>query len=533
MVPKIQSAVIVDLNHSNPDQPLQRLALFTEDGDPFVPGSSDGVELFEAFGHSFPAGGGAIDYFENGMAAVAAKMLSPTLFRNMCLGGQVMAYPYIGGSGDGGYNWILQNVLRHKMGDAQNRWLPGSQVVMAATGENDLSLIGASDLVPFKTAYRAALSRFCACTVDEYGSAAWTQSGSGWTTLDGAYWGSGPGFTYTTTVGDYREFHLPATYPGGRVIGFDMWINYLATSSVIGVKIDGVDQADVVLDGAAMTIAGVFNVHALRLNTPAASIAALEAAGAHTIRLTLKAGGSGTPTLAPNCGFVEADPEDGPFFAVPMKWRPQTYDLWGGLAFPLTDIAVTALDAAKSAVHAEFDQPFTEIDMSDIPRTSEYWGDDTSHPGTVTHKIAALRVATAAAEALTDRMRERFAHVAANGLIWWKIGREGGPAGEHGWHQFDTASPPATDHGAIAYDSLNHKVLCRGLLAGGTVDASGSGSMFTFPVGLRPRSLLREFPVSSNTAFGMIRILTGGIACAYVGNNAYMSLDGIEFEPEV
>lgn len=67
----------------------------------------------------------------------------------------------------------------------------------------------------------------------------------------------------------------------------------------------------------------------------------------------------------------------------------------------------------------------------------------------------------------------------------------------------------------------------RGLLKSGVIPAT----MFTLPVGARPSSVL-IFAVASNDAFGEVRVDTSGLVQAFVGNNGWLSIDGIVFPAE-
>ena len=488
------------------------------------------VANLEPFGHSFIAGGGAINPYDNGMDAQVCKLLRPGVFRKLGIGGQQMHRGYVGGGGDGGYNWILQNVLRMSQtaavaASSGYRWRPASQVVVAVTGENDVAALGSGDLGPFTAAYRAAVARFASTLVAESTEAAWTRSGT-WATLTGGTYGSGSSVPYSATTGSYAEWALPSSYPGGRVVGIGLFVNSVAVTNV-GVKIDGVDQPDIVIDGPALTSTGNNGHHVLRWNTLALPNAALNAAGAHTIRLTVKSGGS--PVLAPNYGFVETDPADGPLFVVPGRWRPKTHVLWSGFAFPTNDAAFDAVDAARKAVHAEFGHAFVDVDMSDLPRTSEYWHDDDAHPSTLSHGIVAERVVQAVAVNLTDRMRRAYAGYQTNPPVYSTIGGPGGPAFLNSWANY--ASAGFTYPAGFNYDPVTRVVRLRGVVAGGSMP----GAIFNLPVGLRPRIIV-DFPVVSNfTTFGVVRLPGGtdGQVRAAAGNNTAFDLDGILFTAEV
>lgn len=66
----------------------------------------------------------------------------------------------------------------------------------------------------------------------------------------------------------------------------------------------------------------------------------------------------------------------------------------------------------------------------------------------------------------------------------------------------------------------------RGLVKNGTVGQP----IFTLPEGYRPAARLL-FAAASNDAFGRVDILANGHVNAEIGNNAYVSLNGISFRP--
>jgi len=68
------------------------------------------------------------------------------------------------------------------------------------------------------------------------------------------------------------------------------------------------------------------------------------------------------------------------------------------------------------------------------------------------------------------------------------------------------------------------RVHLRGLVKSGTI---GTG-IFTLPSGYRPASI-EVHAIASNAAFGYIDISTAGVVRPLVGNNAWVSLDGITF----
>jgi hypothetical protein len=74
------------------------------------------------------------------------------------------------------------------------------------------------------------------------------------------------------------------------------------------------------------------------------------------------------------------------------------------------------------------------------------------------------------------------------------------------------------------YKDVNGTVHLRGMVKLGTINTA----IFTLPVGYRPVNQ-EIFPAISNDAFGGCVVNTSGSVIAYLGNNAYFSIDGITF----
>ena len=73
----------------------------------------------------------------------------------------------------------------------------------------------------------------------------------------------------------------------------------------------------------------------------------------------------------------------------------------------------------------------------------------------------------------------------------------------------------------------NGTIRLKGKVKSGTV--AYQTAVFTLPAGFRP-SLIQTFPVCSNGAFGIVTVETDGVVSVVVGNNTYVSLDGISFK---
>lgn len=83
----------------------------------------------------------------------------------------------------------------------------------------------------------------------------------------------------------------------------------------------------------------------------------------------------------------------------------------------------------------------------------------------------------------------------------------------------------ATTHNVAQYfKSLDGFVRIRGVVKSGSMNQS----VFTLPTGYRPSKKM-IFSVASNGAFGIVEIGTDGLVTPTIGNNTYVSLDGIAF----
>lgn len=82
------------------------------------------------------------------------------------------------------------------------------------------------------------------------------------------------------------------------------------------------------------------------------------------------------------------------------------------------------------------------------------------------------------------------------------------------------------ENGKYGKDQRNFVIL-KGLVKSGTINTS----MFTLPAGFRPLAK-RVFPVASNSTIGVVEVRTDGTVVPTIGNNTYVSLEGISFYAE-
>lgn len=80
---------------------------------------------------------------------------------------------------------------------------------------------------------------------------------------------------------------------------------------------------------------------------------------------------------------------------------------------------------------------------------------------------------------------------------------------------------------AAAYRKVGDVVELRGLVQGGTVSGSGTGTIFTLPSGFRP-AFAELFPTIAGNAIGRINVFSSGAVGCEVGTNTFVSLSGIQ-----
>lgn len=106
---------------------------------------------------------------------------------------------------------------------------------------------------------------------------------------------------------------------------------------------------------------------------------------------------------------------------------------------------------------------------------------------------------------------------------WREVGATGQVAFQNSWVNFDSG---ATSTAGYMKDSLGF-VHLKGLVKSGTIGQI----IFILPTGYRPAGNT-NYSVSSNSAFGSVSITSSGNVTADVGNNAWVSLNGITFKAQ-
>lgn len=460
-----------------------------------------GVDWIEVAGHSLAGGGGARYAPLGGYAFRTKAALGIPKWLDYSIGGAIACRPNAVGTGDGGYGWLMRNVLRPGMPawsfTAGAPYNPQSQLCLVHFGLNDIGILGAAKPLPFQTAMRTILARFCASSVFLYDHAALAYTGT-WPTMGildaAASTTDSKGVKYTQTVGDKVVFTTPADFPAGRVVDACLWIGSTYGPMTYGVKIDGVAQPDLVLTPVNMTdqtVASQNIMHTLRIGTGNAGdpYGAPLSAGAHTIELSLKAAG----TLAVDSFAIEADPQDGPVLVCPLPNRPANYSIWSG--WPggpsMNDAVIDQWKDYERAVLAEFpgrvvsDQHGLGVDLDDaaLVRTTDGTGDfigDGAHPNDRGHGkwVELISNVVRASPLLTDRIRAR-PFVDPRPRNWKQVGKvNGAGAFATGW----------SNYGAVGLQDLRWRAdEKRRVYVQGSLRAAAGATPTILPAGTLPK----------------------------------------------
>lgn len=468
---------------ARPPERVQALEAAAAEQKAAPAGVEDGIDLVEFCGHSLAGGGGASRY-ELGYWHRLARLLQARQAKQYAIGGAVIAWPQINGQGDGGWGRVVQDVPRVRVA---GRYLPQSQIVVAHTGENDLAQLGKSKLLPYEEALRTILSRFCAAAVWEAeGGAPWTFAGAGWTTFGivGTSGASSGIVQACPTVGATATFALPADYPGGLPVAFPFFVNPVWGEMRYGVKIDGVAQPDIVIDGAQVCDQAVAGKH--NLVTRRYGVDSPLAAGAHTFEFTLKSG----PFMCPDCAQVEADPLDGPLLVAPLAVRPFSYAIWNTWAHgpnagtdPINDAAIDVLRTRQLAVLGEFGSRVVTVDIDSLfAKQQKYFSSDLTHWSDLGHTIAAEAIydALRASPALTRRVLSR--PVVDTSPLWRRYGQFPNPSHAASWVNFDADGSTSIPRASFHRDLRGIAHLRFGVKNG----VVGSSPLGLLPVEMRP-----------------------------------------------
>lgn len=496
------------------------------DGTP-VSGVSTGVTaaLIEFAGHSYAAGGGAV---APGGVTPAVELAYPELLasalhiarrRNIAQGGAITCWPNTNIAGDGGYAQVLQEVTRLAPG-ANEPFTAQAPIVVPHFGLNDLAVLGSTNLNPFKEAYRTILATYALAARYEETDASCAYTGT-WAAATYTDKNSGTGTKYTQTVGDKVTISVPGAYDGtGRIDLFVVTANG-GSQPTWGIKIDGVDQADWVMDATRTDVANSkASVICKRLGPLAA--------GAHTITLTYKSVAAQFAIF--DSWGIEAGIQ--PVFVVPMANRCVDYSAWAtyphgpnAATDPMTDASIVALRTAQSAIHAEF-ASVIEVDVDSLlNKSATLFIADLTHLTNEGHRIVAEALRAAVVSAVSAAIPKATPVFKP---FWRRLGTQSGAQFQNGWvHNGTTA--------LLGFrKSEAGQVQLKGALKQPTL-ANMSTVMFTLPPGFRPADA-RIFNVVAGATYcsvlvdptGVVYILSNAPGAANTG----IFLDSITFPAE-
>lgn len=125
----------------------------------------------------------------------------------------------------------------------------------------------------------------------------------------------------------------------------------------------------------------------------------------------------------------------------------------------------------------------------------------------------------------TERLQERVEHGITYSTFhdWHEVGSTGEPVFAGAWVNFDNA---VVAERAAFWKNSSGNVILRGMVK------TGSGLIFTLPVGFRPAGT-RRFSVDGNSAYARINVEVDGDVILVVGSGTTnLTLDGITFRAE-
>jgi hypothetical protein len=451
-------------------------------------------------GHSMPGAGGSAGGDHNGYVDRLAKMLGARQRANIANGGATACWA-TGSGGDGGWSWVLNNFAPPNSGDGVGGYLPHTALAVVHHGYEDLAALGSANPRAFQEALKTLISRYCTAALYDDGDASWTYGGA-WSTIAPAtnwtYFGGGA--HYTQTVGRTATWTVPADYPGNLVcaIGLAMVPGAVGAGSslTLGLKIDGVDQPDVVINldkgGHADAEGGKTNGIVLRIGRADCGLGIPLSAGTHTIQLTYKSA-VGAAFFIIDYAQIEADPLDGPLIVVPGSWRAPSYALFNTWAHgpsagtdPLNDAAVVAWNTATRAALADFPGRalYADIDTA-LGKNAAYFAADGIHPSNRGHAIVAKSIydLVVSSRLLTSRLRSRTSKRTLgtyDGGLWHPIG---GAYGTSIGLPFQNTWAAGASQAPAYRKDLDGRVQIRGS-AKQTGAGAANSTMFGFGTGL-------------------------------------------------
>lgn len=500
------------------------------------PRGSSSLEILESWGHSVSAGsllprGDRDSYVEKVAHALGARRRS-----NRGWSGAVACWPQAGISGDGGMTWMGQTAVRPGMASVTERVAPyvsRSQLVNLGYGINDIPRLGGAKPRPFIEAMRVMMHRVCAAGVWKHDAAAWAFTGTWATTVSSNLYPSGDA-RYSTTVGDSALWTGPVDYPGNRVIGIVMGvIGATAYTMTIGVQIDGVVREDFIIDSSTMRDSENTKHGLCVLRLDPADYPALQIAGAHTVRLSLKSVVGVVQPWTIDSVAIEADPLDGPVIHVPSIHRCVDYTAytvalphWPGAANdPITDASVNAFNAAIEDLLDEFPGRtiFSDIDGA-VNKNPTLFLADKLHLNVDGHALMAqvIHETVLQSKLMTSRLLTKS--IPDPDVFWEPIGTTGRVAFNNSWINLGAGNDVCGFH-----RRLDGVVESRGWAKSGT---SAVATVWTYPVGFRSSIPKTLFAAVTGPAAGLATIDSAFSIKHVVGNVLGQSFNGVMHRAE-
>lgn len=457
------------------------------------------------------------------------RMLGAQRFKTLAQSGATACWQQRAAGGDGGHDWILQNINRQrKSGPA----VPASEVVIMDIGWNDTVMLGGStlsNLDPYKEAIRSIICGFNSVAIFDPNDPSVAKTSGTWTTNFPL--ASRSGFlSNNATPGNKLTITVPSWFRGGEADLFFL-VNAAQTGNV-DIVVDGgaatnktfggTSQADPTQRSASYTINSV--VHRITGLT----------SGSHTITITAVSG----TNLYFNGWAIAAQSNELPTIIVPLDPPPpaaaysSTYSGYNPMP---NDQSFLNLKTVQAAVAAEF--PAGNVQCIDTASAydsngttaadAKYFQSDYVHQNEWGHQ----RVAEVLYNGLTLNYTNLRNAQPPGEPFWHKVYDVGATSQismSNSWQSFSKGSGAVTGFSEPAFRiDENGVVHLRGAIHNGTINTN----LFTLPVGYRPSKTIVSV-VNSNNAFARVDVAADGIVKPVSGNTAYVILDGIHFEAE-
>jgi hypothetical protein len=493
-----------------------------------------GISTVDVAGESIGVGVGASLTDANNFVDRLCRMLGGVKDRrNFSIGGACACWHTNNGTiGQAGWGWFIGGQSLHGLYPRQGwgaPYYPVRDLGILKYGLNDLAALGASKPRPFQEALRNLISAMLACNAVQTTDGSWAFTGT-WSALSTAGAAAGPigapNYRSTVTVGDKAVLTLPASFPAGRVLAITVTVNP-TYSYTLGIKINGADQADVVVDGSAICDSNLTQLNQLCLRFPG------RAAG-DTIELNLKARTAGN--LLIDEARIEAATADAPIVLLPNLHTPTDFTFWATPNWahgynagsdPINAAGVAAFNTALLAVAGEFAANVIYVDIDTLIGANGQANTlaDGVHPndtgyGLIAKKLYDTLVTSGLATADRQSRTTRVAGFYSPAII-----------GAAAWPGLNSWSVPTTEpHVPLGfYKDVNGRVWLSGSVVGGS---SPTAAIYQLPGGYRPGRDRYAGGTSSASAAQRWKIAADGtISIVAGGDTTRSTLDSTSFMP--